>query len=445
MTPTVENATEDLGECNMGDPDTLRAFVEWTMTEFPADNYALILWNHGDGWKSINKWVPWADDIKDTKDAGLSRGICVDDTNNDCLSLQETEQALTGKCVQLLGYDACLMHMVEVVYQVMANAGLSVGSEGYEPGDGWPYNTILGDLTGTPSMSPSFLGETIVSRYIESYAYATYETQSAVDKAKVSNLASAVDDLAQVLIDKLPDDYDKIQQARNEAEEFYWNAYIDPPQYLYIDLYHFAVLIESYVPGTSTAAQAVMNNINNAVYAEAHGLGHPDAHGLSIYFPETEAGYLTSYENTNFAVDTLWDEFLKEYYAPSKPDLIITEKWVCWPDNCTICYNVTNIGDGTAPACHNTALYVDGVAVAHDHVPVDLAPGESYTGCFNGYVWTYTPPSDEIKVCADNNETLVEFDEDNNCLPPDIWMCGDVRKDGFVTAWDVAVLNRCSH
>jgi hypothetical protein len=123
-----------------------------------------------------------------------------------------------------------------------------------------------------------------------------------------------------------------------------------------------------------------------------------------------------------------------------KPDLIITEKWLCWPDNCTICYNVRNTGDGTAPAGHNTALYVDDVEVAHDHVPVDLAPGESYIGCFDGYVWTYTPPSDNITVCADNNEALDELDEDNNCLT-NIWMCGDVRKDGYVTAWDVAVLN----
>jgi hypothetical protein len=107
-----------------------------------------------------------------------------------------------------------------------------------------------------------------------------------------------------------------------------------------------------------------------------------------------------------------------------------------------ICYNVTNTGDGTAPACHNTTLYVDGVAVAHDHVPVDLAPGESYTGCFNGYDWGYTPPSDEIKVCADNNETVGETNETNNCLA-NIWMCGDVNSDGKVTMSDVRkVFNR---
>ena len=560
MTPTAANATEDIGECNMGDLDTLRAFVDWAMAEYPADNYALILWDHGSGWK---KWVPWEDEM------GIARGICYDDTSgSDYLTLQETEQALIGKYIDLLGYDACLMHMIEVVYQVRTHAAISVGSEEYEPGDGWPYNTILGDLTGTPTMTPSTLGDKIVSRYIASYAPAGDETQSAVDKAKVSNLASAVDNLAQVLIDKLPDDYDKIQQARNGAEEFYYPDYID--------LYHFAELIKSYLhdnPEAVNAAQAVMDNVDNTVIAEAHGSSHPNAHGLSIYFPKEESEYLSSYAGTDFAMDTQWDEFLRKYYKgpcghivvsiedtsappggtvtvpiniadvenmcganiwlnynknvvivdsvsdgdivpltysidntagvtkmvwdttsgmtgdfvfayvtlkavgnpgdtclldldvkelydcnlveiprtvadgtftipPKVPDLVITEKWVCWPDNCTICYNVTNIGEGTASACHNTALYVNDVAVAHDYVPVDLAPGESYTGCFDGYEWGYTPPSDNITVCADNNETLEELDETNNCLT-NIWMCGDVNCDGKVTMSDVRkVFNR---
>ena len=310
MTPTAANAISDLGECNMGDPNTLDAFVTWAMTEFPADNYALILWNHGDGWKSINNWVPWADDIKDAKDTGFTRGICVDITNNDYLSLQETEQALTGKYVQLLGYDACLMHMVEVVYQVMANAGVSVGSEELEPGDGWPYDTILTDLTVTPTMNEDALGTVIVDRYMDSYGYTGSETQSAVDNLELPNLVAAVDNLAQALINEINAGHvADVQQARNAAEEIYYTYYID--------LYHFAEMVDTYVPGAAAEAQAVMNEVGVAVYGEAHGTSVPNDHGLSIYFPEAEWAYLSSYENTKFAVDTHWDEFLKEYYAPT--------------------------------------------------------------------------------------------------------------------------------
>jgi hypothetical protein len=309
MTPTAANALIDLGECNMGDPNTLGDFVDWAMTEFPADNYALVLWNHGDGWKSINNWVPWADDIKDAKDAGLSRGICVDNTNNDYLSLQETEVALTGKYVQLLGYDACLMHMVEVVYQVRTNAGVSVGSEESEPGAGWPYDTILADLTGTPTMSEDALGTVIVDRYMDSYGYTGSETQSAVDNGDVSGLVTAVDNLAQVLIDEINGGHwTQVQQARNAAEEIYYTYYID--------LYHFAEKIQTYVPGAAAQAQAqaVMNEVSKMY--EAHGTSVPNDHGLSIYYPRVEGDYLASYDNTAFASDTEWDEFLKKYYNP---------------------------------------------------------------------------------------------------------------------------------
>ena len=121
------------------------------------------------------------------------------------------------------------------------------------------------------------------------------------------------------------------------------------------------------------------------------------------------------------------------------PDLEIAEKWVCWPDNCTICYNVTNTGSGTASAGHNTTLYVDGNATAHAQVPVDLAPGESYIGCFESYAWVYTPPEDNITVCADNNKTVGESDETNNCLT-NIRKCGDVDGNGYINMADVGLL-----
>ncbi|MFZ2070904.1 MAG: NosD domain-containing protein [Halobacteriota archaeon] len=117
------------------------------------------------------------------------------------------------------------------------------------------------------------------------------------------------------------------------------------------------------------------------------------------------------------------------------PDLELIGIWVCWPANCTICYHVTNVGDGTAPAGHNTTLFVDGVEKVYDSVPVNLAPNASYTGCFN-YTWAYTPPGDIITVCADSTNTIEESNETNNCLT-ETWKCGDVNCNEVVDMSDV--------
>ena len=50
--------------------------------------------------------------------------------------------------------------------------------------------------------------------------------------------------------------------------------------------------------------------------------------------------------------------------ATSLPDLEITDLRVCWSDNCRICYNLTNIGTGTALAGHNTSLFVESLEKA---------------------------------------------------------------------------------
>jgi clostripain len=42
----------ELGELNMGDPQTLVDFASWAVTEYPAEKYLLVIWNHGGGFRS---------------------------------------------------------------------------------------------------------------------------------------------------------------------------------------------------------------------------------------------------------------------------------------------------------------------------------------------------------------------------------------------------------
>jgi hypothetical protein len=177
----------------------------------------------------------------------------------------------------------------------MANAGVSVGSEEPEPGDGWPYDTILNDLTGTPTMDEYALATVIVDRYMASYPTPNGLTQSAMANSALPNLVAAVDNLAQALMTEINAGHvADVQQARNAAAEIYYPYYID--------LYHFAQKIKTDVPGAAAQAQAVMYEVS-----------------ISIYFPKVESDYLASYDNTAFASDTQWNEFLKRYYNVPEP------------------------------------------------------------------------------------------------------------------------------
>lgn len=260
---------ENMGELNMGDPQTLVDFVNWGLATYPADKVGVILWNHGGGWRSRDKHAP-------------VKAVCWDDTNGgDCLYMKEVREAFetiasgAGGPVDLVGFDACLMGMVEVAYELRDVAGVMVASEETEPVAGWPYHLFLADLAAEPAMGAAGLGTAIVERYYESYG--NDETQSAVDLSQMENLASAIDTLSQALRTS-------------------WQT----------------------GDGIPAAATDVQQVIDAAVIHERHGPSFTGATGLSIYFASDPA---SSYNggNVQFPDACQWDEFLEDF-SPAMAD-----------------------------------------------------------------------------------------------------------------------------
>lgn len=276
MTPTEANAVEDLGELNMADPATLTDFITWTKTYYPANKYAVIMWNHGGGWRKSKKDL-WNERNKNEKKELTFKAVCWDDTSGgDCLYTSEMTSAFSSAGgATLIGFDACLMGMVEVAYDLRSHAQVMVGSEETEPAPGWPYNTIMSDLTAHPSASAAQLGSAIVDRYYASYGNSY--TQGALDQTNLATLASTVSTFAQSMIDN-------------------WNT------------------DEAAV---RSAAQDVITQLDNTVINEKHGAGWPGANGAAIYFPEIAAGFNSDYNGTiiQFPNDTQWEEFLQAFYS----------------------------------------------------------------------------------------------------------------------------------
>jgi hypothetical protein len=74
-----------------------------------------------------------------------ARNILSDDMTRNSVDMVELGKALRESGfygsikIEVLGFDACLMNMLEVAYEMSSYAKFIVGSEELEPGKGWPY------------------------------------------------------------------------------------------------------------------------------------------------------------------------------------------------------------------------------------------------------------------------------------------------------------------
>jgi hypothetical protein len=338
------DAVASLGRLNTGDPKNLLDFVRWGVKTCPAERYALVLWNHGQGWDDTDIYA----DERHRRLRPLARGrvrralfrppvrrmlagairkfecraILLDDDAKDFLDnvemkrvLAASAEAIGGK-LDVLGMDACLMSMAEVGYQIRESAAFTVGSEQTEPGDGWPYDRILRALSKQPEMEAKELSATIVREYLASYAPGDGVTQSACDLAGAEALASAVAALAGALLAALPDE---TQRGRILAARSRVQAYEVPDN---VDLADLCGLLAAGMLGSVVAERcaAVVRAVGAGKkgaaggYVVAQGSKGADlahSHGVAIYFPTAAVSPL--YARLDWAQATGWGRFLEAW------------------------------------------------------------------------------------------------------------------------------------
>jgi hypothetical protein len=71
--------------------------------------------------------------------------------------------------MDVIGFDACLMSMLETAYAFRRSASLLVSSEELEPGAGWDYVPIIRSLVSQPKISSVELSKLIVAAYKDRY------------------------------------------------------------------------------------------------------------------------------------------------------------------------------------------------------------------------------------------------------------------------------------
>lgn len=290
-----------LSEKDTGDPETLWSFLKWGLDRYPADDHLVVVWNHGAGFRSPKRDIGYDDfgsslDMPEIAGALHRAGIGPDHR------------------ISVIGFDACLMNMVEIAHHFRDYAHFLVGSQQSEPGDGWPYDEVLKIMKKGPT--PKELAEKIVNVYIKSYkSTGIYNvTQSAIDCSKTEAVVEALGNLGKALVKILPGSRRDIKMVRLNSQTFEMADYVDLINLT--DLFIKRISDES----VKAAGRALVEAASDAVVA-SKTLGDTvrRSKGLSVWFPAYDNlyfNYRAKYLALAFASKHKgWVEFLDAYHS----------------------------------------------------------------------------------------------------------------------------------
>ena len=161
----------------------------------------------------------------DTRLHGAFRYVSHDEDTGDKLYNREIQDALAGLAqnakIDVIGFDACLMSMLETAYALRDHGAVMVASEELEPGDGWSYDNFLKPLVADPAGTDAAgLGSLMVAGYREYYGDRDATTLSAVDLSKPTALAEALSRFATTAIRNLDTHLPAIKRARKACENY---------------------------------------------------------------------------------------------------------------------------------------------------------------------------------------------------------------------------------
>ena len=174
----LELVDDSLPQLDTTAPQTLSDFIAWGTTNYPADRYVLVMWDHGGG-------PVYGFGYDEFQDEGAA------------LTLDEMQQALAANPnvhFDIIGMDCCIMGSLETCVALQPYCDYMVLSEDFVPGTGWSYQGWMSELEQNPTVSSEDLGKMIVDDMISDTAKDPENgeaTLALIDESSVDELYNA--------------------------------------------------------------------------------------------------------------------------------------------------------------------------------------------------------------------------------------------------------------
>ena len=284
----------DFGTSAMTKPDNLTSFIEYCGSNYPADRYGLIFWDHGGG--SLSGY-----------------GYDEKNSSSGSMTLSGINQALknAGMTFDFIGFDACLMATLETGLMLTSYADYMIASEETEPGVGWYYTNWLTKLSANTSMSTLEIGKNIVDDFVDTCAVKCSGQKTTLSVTDLAELENTVPDAFKAFstgtVELLKNDrYQAVSDARSSTREFASSSKIDQ-----VDLIHLARNLDT------EESNALAEVLLGAVKYNRTSKEITDAYGISIYFPYKKTSGVNSAVSTYNAIglDSEYSRCIQQFAA----------------------------------------------------------------------------------------------------------------------------------
>lgn len=289
---------------NVGAANTLKTFMQYCVTNYPAKQYGLILHNHG---------------------GGPNNGVCADFRNNcDMLNMNELQTAFKSvgfgpnAKMEFVFFDACLMASAEVAFSMKDYAHYMVASENVSYTYGSDYSFIRAiDLYN----SGADIGRRYVDRFYNASMNLGYRisasgqnvydiTYSCIKLSEMEKLESAIDKLFQKasttpVLERTLSTTSRLARGVMEYADSYGAA---------TDTVYDLIDLNDWMTRSSYADKTLTDSIRLAlskavIYNRA---STPRMAGLTIYYPKN---IRKEYTYNQFGFSDEYSEYVKRCYV----------------------------------------------------------------------------------------------------------------------------------
>lgn len=313
----MKKNSEVLGEfpkTNMSHPQTLKDFLSWGMKTFPAKHYMVILSGHGMGFI----------------------GSLPDDNSNDMMLTPELKSAFdiaakeTGRKIDILGFDSCLMANAETAHALKDSVDFMVASEEVVLNDNWDYSDLAARMKEGSAKDGLSVAEALEGMMNSQQNYALL-TASIVDCRRMNEFSGKLKDFSEKLL-KTQDSPYAIKSSFHKAQHYCQRNIIASssnggnintrPMDQMRDVGSVALEIirnddikdKDLKKSALDLAKFV---VDKAVLFEMHrkDVGLSDSGGISIYAPASEADKYTDYYKNSISLskETGWGDVVEKF------------------------------------------------------------------------------------------------------------------------------------